>query len=158
MSFWQIELGLRWTPQCFKEFWFYLALLAAPVSLWVGYTLYPDWFSAIDVGWKVVVLMVVWQPLIEELFFRGMLQGKLFQQAWFSVSRLGISRANWLVSLLFMLTHLLYHPPVWALAVIFPSLVFGWFRDRYQSTVPSILLHAFYNVMLLLFSAFFLRA
>lgn len=158
MSFWQVELGLRWAPRCFKEFWFYLALLAAPVCLLIGYTFFPEWLSVIHISWIVFLLMVVWQPLIEELFFRGLLQGKLSQQAWFTVGRFGVSRANWVISLLFMLTHLFYHPPLWALAVVFPSLVFGWFRDRYQSVLPSIVLHAFYNAMFLLFSASFLRA
>jgi membrane protease YdiL (CAAX protease family) len=29
--------------------------------------------------------------------------------------------------------------------VLFPSLIFGYFRDRYTSIYPCMVLHAFYN-------------
>jgi hypothetical protein len=41
--------------------------------------------------------------------------------------------------------HLWSHPAGWAAAVIVPSLVFGYVRDRYQSVYPSIVLHLYYN-------------
>jgi membrane protease YdiL (CAAX protease family) len=41
--------------------------------------------------------------------------------------------------------HFINHPPFWALAVFFPSLVFGYFRDRCDSVVPAITLHILYN-------------
>jgi membrane protease YdiL (CAAX protease family) len=41
--------------------------------------------------------------------------------------------------------HALTHPPEWAAAMLFPSLVFGYFRDRYRSVVPAAALHVFYN-------------
>ncbi|MBF6059015.1 JDVT-CTERM system glutamic-type intramembrane protease MrtJ [Thiomicrorhabdus heinhorstiae] len=152
-SFWQRELGLYWTQRCFKDPWFYSALLAAPLLLLLGRTLVPEWLTAIPLSWMVFFLMVIWQPLIEELFFRGLLQGKLSLYAWFAENWFGLSRANWVVSIVFTSFHLFYHPPIWALAVLIPSLIFGWFRDRYQSVFPAIFLHAFYNAVLLFFSA-----
>jgi membrane protease YdiL (CAAX protease family) len=57
----------------------------------------------------------------------------------------GISAANLITSLLFVLGHLWQHPAAWAVAIAVPSLVFGWFRDRHGSVYPCIALHMFYN-------------
>lgn len=89
-------------------------------------------------------LAVAW-PLLEEGLFRGILQPALArarggaQEAW------GITTANAATSLLFGAVHLLTHAPAWALAAVVPSLVFGYFRDRYGSIVPGAALHVFYN-------------
>jgi len=85
-------------------------------------------------------------PLLEEWLFRGFLQGWLREHPTMRRSRLGISWANLLTSLLFVLFHLLRHPPVAALAVLAPSLIFGHLRDRQGSLLGPILLHAFYNI------------
>jgi hypothetical protein len=37
------------------------------------------------------------------------------------------------------------HPPLWALSVLIPSLIFGSVRDRLQSAYPAIVLHCFHN-------------
>ena len=31
------------------------------------------------------------------------------------------------------------------MSVFVPSLIFGYFRDRYRNIVPAVLLHVFYN-------------
>ena len=85
-------------------------------------------------------------PLLEEWLFRGLLQPQLLTYRPLRTQRLGLSGANLLTSLLFGATHLLAHSPLWAAAVIIPSLIFGAFRDRYQSIVPAIILHSFYNL------------
>ena len=41
--------------------------------------------------------------------------------------------------------HLWSHSPIWATLVFFPSLVFGYLRDQFDSTVPSIVMHIWYN-------------
>ncbi|MFO7592610.1 MAG: JDVT-CTERM system glutamic-type intramembrane protease, partial [Pseudomonadota bacterium] len=61
-------------------------------------------------------------------------------------SLVGFSLANVLTSLLFATLHLFTHAPLWALSVIAPSLVFGWFWDRYRSILPGTLLHCSYNL------------
>ncbi|WP_051347110.1 JDVT-CTERM system glutamic-type intramembrane protease MrtJ [Thiomicrorhabdus chilensis] len=148
-AFWLSELGLVFKGKFLQEKWFYLALVLSPLALAVGLLWFSELFSPFEITWMALFIMVFWQPLIEELFFRGLLQGKLFQQTWFQESLAGISRANIVVSILFVATHFIYHPPLWALAVFIPSLIFGWFRDRYDSVLPSILLHAFYNASFL---------
>jgi membrane protease YdiL (CAAX protease family) len=43
------------------------------------------------------------------------------------------------------MAHLINQPPLWAASVFFPSLVFGYFKDRHQTVVTPFLLHAWYN-------------
>jgi membrane protease YdiL (CAAX protease family) len=140
-----VELGLIFSMTFLKQVPFYIAVILAPITLAVGWIAFPNVFTQMSFTWAGVLLMVVWQPFIEELLFRGIIQGQLIQRIWFSVSWWGISRGNVIVSLLFTAVHFLYHPPLWALAVFLPSLVFGWFRDRYRQIYPGMFLHAFYN-------------
>lgn len=84
-------------------------------------------------------------PCVEELVFRGLLQEKLWQTRLGRLSIYCLSLPNLVTSLVFTGFHFLAHPPAWAAAVIAPSLVFGLFRDRYQSVIPAIILHMFYN-------------
>ncbi len=91
------------------------------------------------------LFLVVWQPWVGEILFRGFLQGTWSRSRWGERAFLGITGANALVSLLFVSAHFLTHPPLWAASVFFPSLLFGYFRDRSGSLYPSIFLHMFYN-------------
>ncbi|MDF0667025.1 MAG: JDVT-CTERM system glutamic-type intramembrane protease [Nitrospira sp.] len=91
------------------------------------------------------VSVAVWYPLWEELLFRGLLQGELIERGWIRPWLCGLSGANISVSLFFAVFHLWSHRPIWAVLVFFPSLVFGLLRDRFGSTVPSILMHMWYN-------------
>ena len=50
-----------------------------------------------------------------------------------------------LISLVFTGLHFIYHPPLWAASVLLPSLVFGYFKDRYRTLTTPIILHVFYN-------------
>lgn len=86
----------------------------------------------------------VFYPIAEEIAFRGLIQESVHQyvRPWHWQR---ISLANVITSLLFTGMHFFYHPPQWAAAVIIPSLVFGFFKDKYQSLAPPILLHLFYN-------------
>ncbi len=89
--------------------------------------------------------MVLLQPLLEELIFRGGLQGWLAASPWARRRFAGLSTANYLTTMLFALAHLVHHAPLWAAAVVAPSLVYGYFRDRYGRVLPAVVLHAFYN-------------
>ncbi len=96
--------------------------------------------------WSPAFLSVtLWQPLFEELLFRGAMQGQILQTRWGQKTWLGLSMANLIVSLLFALAHLASHSISWALLVFVPSLCFGFARDRFGSVYPAITLHAFYN-------------
>jgi len=102
-----------------------------------------DWISLAP--WLFLSLVFA-QPLLEEVVFRGWLQGWLMEKQWGSYRLLNISAANLLTSIVFVTMHLFYHAPLMALLVFVPSLVFGYFRDRYDGwLMPSILLHCFYN-------------
>jgi hypothetical protein len=82
--------------------------------------------------------------VVEEIVFRGLVQELVhdyISQRWLGP----LSIANLLTSCLFTGLHFLYHPPLWAALVFFPSLVFGFFKDRSGHLTAPILLHVFYN-------------
>lgn len=133
-----------------KHLWrdtqFLAALLFAPV-VWA---LLLWWHSPVlDLTWplRLPVLFLVQAllyPVLEEIVFRGLIQEQA--QLYFAKKSIGpISRANIVTSLLFSGMHFYNHAPTWAAAVFLPSLVFGYFKDRYHGLSACILLHIFYN-------------
>ncbi|MDQ6995121.1 MAG: JDVT-CTERM system glutamic-type intramembrane protease, partial [Mariprofundaceae bacterium] len=98
---------------------------------------------------QTLLILALLYPILEELVFRGLIQTWLLEKTWGHISWWGVSLANVLTSLLFMGLHFFQHPPLWAIAVLLPSLIFGYFREHYaQATyplLPSISLHCFYN-------------
>jgi uncharacterized protein len=88
--------------------------------------------------------VILLYPILEELAFRGWLQETLLTKG-FQKQKFGFSQANLFTSILFVSLHFFNHSLLWATAVFFPSLVFGFFRDRHNSVLPSILLHIYYN-------------
>jgi membrane protease YdiL (CAAX protease family) len=95
------------------------------------------------VPWTILG-MVVWGPLLEELLFRGVIQGELRRRGGLH-TWLGLTQANLVTSLLFAAAHLVSQSAAWSLAVFAPSLVFGHFRDRHDSLWSPLILHALYN-------------
>lgn len=92
---------------------------------------------------------VAFIALPEEIFYRGWMQTVLARR-WPARLRLfgadfGVS--VWLTSLLFAVGHLASIPAPFRLAVFFPSLLFGWLRNRTDSVWPSILVHGLANVL-----------
>lgn len=135
---------------CFLDRWFYLILIVGPL-VWLTLLL-----TGLATGFEqpaatVLVFGVLVYPILEEIVFRGALQGWLLGIKGFS-HRIcpGITMANIVVSVVFSLFHLINQPPVWAALVFLPSMIFGWARDRYGSIVASIILHTFYNAGFLL--------
>lgn len=119
--------------------------MAAPVALWLLFWWQPELRSA-GVQWpQEAIRLILFLPLVEELAFRGYLQGRLAQTSlgYFSVGRL--SGQNLVTSMVFSSFHLLSHSVLWSLAVVIPSLIFGFFRDKYQSAIPAVMLHVCYN-------------
>lgn len=84
-------------------------------------------------------------PVVEELVFRGLLQPELNDRFNHQTGRLTLSPGNLIASAIFATMHLINHAPVWAAAVIIPSLVFGLLRDYYQQLWPSLVMHIWYN-------------
>lgn len=143
------ELGLAFRPAFARDGQLWLAAAAAPLALALLSWLLPDERGRFLITLPLALSLVVWQPFIEELLFRGVLQGQLGRKRWAQRQFAGFSAANYATTLLFMLAHLVHHSPLWAGAVIAPSLVFGYFRDRHRQVYPSMALHAFYNGCLL---------
>lgn len=136
----------RRLPWADPQFW--LAVIAAPLLWLIGYF----WLQpATDWSWPLqhprdLLYLALLYPVAEELLFRGLLQGALRRRASFRTKHAGVSRANLLVSLIFTALHFITHPPLAAVAVLVPSLVFGYFRDRHAALQAPIVLHVFYNL------------
>ncbi len=134
---------------------FRVALAAGPVC-WLGLFFFLQ--PSLQWNWPllaplVFLLPVLVYPVLEEIVFRGLIQELV--QDYFSKKSLGpVTVANLLTSFLFTGLHFVYHPPLWAALVFFPSLVFGFFKDRTRGLTAPIILHVFYNAgFLWLFSA-----
>jgi len=140
-------LGLKQVPGFYRSpiflsclavgaaFWAVLPLLAAVQPL--------PWHRMVSLTF---LLAVVWQPIVEELLFRGCLQGFLSICEGGQRSLVGISMANLLTSVVFTGAHIATHSLLWASLTVFPSLLFGVLRDRSGSVFPPIALHIIYNV------------
>lgn len=94
---------------------------------------------------KRLLLLVLVYPILEEIAFRGALQGWLRRKSWGLRHRFDITAANVLTSIVFAAFHVLRRPSIWSVGVGLPSLVFGFFRDRYGNLYAPIALHIFYN-------------
>ena len=136
-------LGLRGCRPFHRDFLWWLSLLAGP-AFWLVWS---SWHPPLP-GWPdplALLSLALLQPFVEELVFRGFVQGHLLQTGW-GYSRLGVfTLANLLTSALFSALHVLSHTPAWALAVFLPALVFGHFRERSGCIYAPLLLHAAYN-------------
>jgi membrane protease YdiL (CAAX protease family) len=124
--------------QFFKDMQFIAALIVA-IFVWVGMYYLGVRAPYVEHLWVVVLAY----PIVEELAFRGLLQEYIYSKVKQKIY--GISYSNIITTICFASLHLIYHHPLWALAVIIPSLIFGYFRDRFNSVIPPMLLHIFYN-------------
>jgi len=114
--------------------WLVLYFIQQPHIQW-------DW--PLSEPWQFLSLVVLY-PVIEEIIFRGLIQE--LAHDYISRQSLGpISIANLLTSFLFTGLHFIHHAPLWAALVFFPSLVFGFFKDRTRQLTAPIFLHIFYN-------------
>lgn len=148
------QAGLARCAAFYRDRSFAAALLAGGLVLSAMYWLTPAASLTSPQTGLAVFSLLVWQPLLEEILFRGIIQGQLRSLSWTGATWLGLSGANLMTSLIFCAFHLVHHDVLWALAVFVPSLVFGYFRDRYHDIYASIVLHGSYNAGLLLLSLF----
>jgi membrane protease YdiL (CAAX protease family) len=134
---------LRWPPDAHL---LVAGLAALPVWVALAWLLGPALYRPASPGaW--LAFMLLW-PLVEELLFRGLLQGQLLRLSGGGERRGAVwplSRANLLTTAAFVAVHLGTQPWLWALAVAAPSLVFGHLRERLGSVWPAVLLHGVYN-------------
>lgn len=139
---WMDDLGLLPGWGWLADLRFGLALLAG-VLFWLVLAFLGKAGSTVEL--VPLVSLVLVQPLVEELLFRGVLQGQLMTQSWGRRQLGGFTLANLAASVLFTALHFASHPPLWAIGVLLPSLLYGYFRDRHHSVYPAIALHVFYN-------------
>lgn len=130
-----------------RDFEFGAALLGGPV-FWALYAVCGAGPTP-DLSWPLRDPTALWlpglvYPVLEEIVFRGGLQGWLAARIHGDWRRWSL--ANLLTSVIFAALHLVNDSWLAALAIVFPSLIFGFFRDRYQRVLPGILLHCTYNL------------
>jgi membrane protease YdiL (CAAX protease family) len=134
---------ISWPPDAHLA----LALaLAVPVWMTLGLAVGPLMY--VPSGWTAWMAFTLFYPVVEELLFRGILQGELLRLTTRDgrTLRLGpVSAANALATLAFVALHMLAQPLGWALAVALPSLVFGHLRERFASVWPAVFVHIVYN-------------
>jgi membrane protease YdiL (CAAX protease family) len=94
--------------------------------------------------WPWVWLALI-TPVLEELCFRGLVQTELRQR--FDRQFGPISAANLLTSAAFVALHWAQNPKAWVGLVVIPSLVYGYFRDRYDTVKSPIALHLLHNML-----------
>lgn len=139
-------LGLRQVPG-FCRSPLFLSCLALGAAFWglLPFLVAVQPLPSHRIPSQAFLLAVVWQPIVEELLFRGCLQGFLLTREWGQRSLVGISIANLLTSVVFTGAHIATHSLLWASLTLFPSLLFGVLRDRSGSVFPPIALHIIYN-------------
>lgn len=125
------------------------AILAAPVFvlLYLGIFQHQA-FDAKHIlsDTKSLFFLIVFYPVFEELIFRGVVQEYLATKTVSYPSFMYLTVANIATSVLFSAMHFVHHTPLWALLIFIPSLIFGYFKERYDHIAPSIFLHMFYNI------------
>lgn len=143
------EAGLIPDRAFIEDAYFYLALVAGFFVL-VLFLLLNIPSGSVSTEIPMIISLLLWKPLIEEILFRGIIQGQITKTKWGRLNWHHLSVANLLTSSIFVAVHFIYQTHLWALAVIVPSLIFGYFRDQYGHIYPSFILHSIYNFIFLL--------
>ncbi len=136
-----------WTTRAFRENWF-VGSLGLAMCFWLVLW----WIGSRDIAAKwggsslvLYLSLSLWQPALEELGFRGLLQGVLLEHQSYR-SRIGpLTLANVVTSVAFGIAHLPSHPAWWVAGILLTSLLLGYARDRTGSLYPSIVLHGYFN-------------
>ena len=97
---------------------------------------------------KFALFHLILVAIPEEFFYRGYLQpqlNRIYGRPWkFLGARFGWSLV--ITSFLFALSHSLIQLHWWHFSIFFPSLVFGWLREKTGAITASALFHALSNV------------
>ena len=103
-----------------------------------------DGLWIIDHG-RLFLFQVVAYPVVEELAFRGFMQENLLTIPLLRRHIARFTAANIVTSIIFSGLHATMRGSSSAWLVFFPSTIFGFFRDKYNSVRPSIVLHMLFN-------------
>jgi len=132
--------GIRWSDPMLG-----LALSLGPIAWTVLLFIQvptDNWLWPFQTPWAFLLPVLIY-PVLEEIVFRGVIQDWIRAKLG---GALGIlTYANLITSVLFAASHLIHQPPFWAMLVFFPSLIFGYFRERHDTLGTPILLHVVYN-------------
>lgn len=91
-----------------------------------------------------IFYFILFAPVAEELFFRGVLQDTLKQRTNRRISAL--TYANIFTSLVFAAVHIPFWGAMHSSLVFIPSLIFGFLYDRTGKIIFPVILHMFYNL------------
>jgi len=97
---------------------------------------------------KALLAQILTIALPEEFFYRGFLQER-FNQCWGKPWKLlgaAIGKSLFFTSFLFALSHTLVEFQWWHFSIFFPSMAFGWLKERTGSISAGVFFHAFCNV------------
>jgi len=140
------QVGLRFNIRHFVERQYLLALFAGIPIVWIAHGWMPVFHVEHQFSLYLLFSLIVWYPFVEELLFRGIIQGQLSARGVSGDVLSGISCANAITSSLFVALHLVTTLSYWAFMLFVPSIVYGYFRQRFDSVVPSMVLHGVYNL------------
>lgn len=131
----------------FRDRNFQSALMMGPVFCagWFWVTQPELTFQHVVYPQKLLFLVIIY-PVIEEIVFRGVLQENFSQITKKTRLTNKVSDANLFTSAIFACLHLFSHSLLWSLATFIPSVIFGYFKDKYNSIIPCVVLHLFYNL------------
>ena len=134
------------TTRWWSEGWFLTACSAA-IPIWVAlWGLQASSATSFHSASLLLLLsLVFWQPLLEEVSFRGLMQGALLDCRSFRSTFGPLTMANLCTSLLFALAHVPTHPVSWVMGIFLVSLLLGYARDNTGSLYPAIVLHCYFN-------------
>jgi len=124
------------------------AILTAPLFVLLHNTLFQQQLfdlQRVSFDTKALFFLIIFYPVIEEFAFRGVIQEFIASKAKQFRPFFYVTIANIVTSLLFVAMHFVHHPPLWAILVFVPSLIFGYFKEQYGHIGVSIFLHMFYN-------------
>ena len=132
------------------DYWL-IAAVVAPLLIWPWL---PPWDNGyLEGGAAGAIVIFTLIPIAEEALFRGFIQGWLLGKDGFKHVTAGFSRANWLTSIAFACAHIWQHPLILIPGYFAVSLVLGHFRERYGGILVPVILHSYYNLGLLVFTA-----
>src|SRR6266498_5490487 len=93
-------VGLAWCPSFYRDTVFWVAMLAGGgfwLGLWLWLPIHP--ITLAQVLSQAFLFRAILYPVLEELIFRGYLQGQLRQQSWGQQGWGGLTLANCFTSL-----------------------------------------------------------
>jgi uncharacterized protein len=94
----------------------------------------------------VLIASIFVMPVLEELAFRGFIQQNLAKTELGKVKFYKLTTSNLITSFLFAGWHIFYHPAILSIATFFPSIILGYFLEKYESLKPCFFLHIFFNL------------